>query len=157
MKTLRSVGLVLILVALTALPAMANGTTVTTNEKIPIDLFVWVPCAGEWIHLSGNLHVVHHVTWDANGGYHYAAHFQPQSLSGYGMLSGLKYQGTGVTRYNTNLRPDGYPYEHTYVNNFRMIGQGPGNNYLVHETFHITINANGEVTAYVDNFSVDCK
>jgi hypothetical protein len=43
------------------------------------------------------------------------------------------------------------------VNNFRIIGQGPGNNYLVHEVFHVTINANGEVTAYVDNFSIECK
>jgi len=43
------------------------------------------------------------------------------------------------------------------VNNFRIIGQGPGNNFLVHETFHFTINANGNVTAFVDHFSVDCK
>lgn len=157
MKTLRSVGLVLILVALTALPAMANGTTVTTNEKTPIDLFVWVSCAEEWVHLSGNLHVVYHATFDNSGGLHIEEHFNPQRVRGHGMSTGLKYQGTGVTRYHTNLRPDGYPYEHTYVNNFRIIGQGPGNNYLVHETFHITINANGEVTAYVDNFSVDCK
>ena len=43
------------------------------------------------------------------------------------------------------------------MNNFRIIGQGPGNNFLVHETFHVTINANGVVTATVDNFSVECK
>jgi hypothetical protein len=38
-----------------------------------------------------------------------------------------------------------------------MIGQGPGNNYSVHENFHITFNANGDVTAVQDNFNVDCK
>jgi len=27
----------------------------------------------------------------------------------------------------------------------------------VHETFHFTINANGEVTAFADNFSVTCQ
>jgi hypothetical protein len=43
------------------------------------------------------------------------------------------------------------------VNNFRIIGQGTGNNFLVHETFHITVNADGTMTASVDNFSVDCK
>ena len=31
------------------------------------------------------------------------------------------------------------------------------NNFLVHENTHVTVNANGEVTASVDNFSVDCK
>src|SRR5438128_141126 len=28
----------------------------------------------------------------------------------------------------------------------RVIGPGPGNNYLVHENLHFTINANGTVT-----------
>jgi hypothetical protein len=43
------------------------------------------------------------------------------------------------------------------VNNFRLIGQGSGNNLQVHQNVHITINANGTVTATVDNTSVDCK
>jgi hypothetical protein len=47
--------------------------------------------------------------------------------------------------------------EETFVNNFRIIGQGPGNNFLVHEVFHITFNANGSITAFVDKFSVDCR
>jgi len=29
----------------------------------------------------------------------------------------------------------------TFVNNFRIIGQGPGNNFLVHKTLQIKINA----------------
>ncbi len=45
----------------------------------------------------------------------------------------------------------------SFVNNFRMIGPGPGNNYLEHQNTHITINANGDVTVTHDNFSVDCK
>ena len=44
-----------------------------------------------------------------------------------------------------------------YVNNFRIIGQGTGNNFLVHEIVHLTINANGTATNYVDNFSIECK
>jgi hypothetical protein len=48
-------------------------------------------------------------------------------------------------------------FNQTFVNNFRIIGQGPGNNFLLHETFHLTVNANGELTTIHDNFSVDCK
>ena len=48
-------------------------------------------------------------------------------------------------------------FNQTFINNFRIIGQGPGNNFLVHENFHLTINANGDVTTVHDNFSVDCK
>jgi len=84
-------------------------------------------------------------------------HYQPKDLSGEGLSSGDKYQGTGVTQETYHVRGDSLPSTHTYINNFRFIGQGPGNNYLVHETWHMTINANGEVTAYVDNYSVECK
>jgi len=38
-----------------------------------------------------------------------------------------------------------------------IIGQGPGNNFPVHETYHVAVNANDEVTVVHDNFSVDCK
>lgn len=40
---------------------------------------------------------------------------------------------------------------------FHIIGQGTGNNFLRHEKFDITINAMGVVSAFVDNFSVDCR
>ena len=45
----------------------------------------------------------------------------------------------------------------TFVNNFRIIGQGSGNNFLVHETLHITVNADGTITVFHDNFSIDCR
>ena len=81
-------------------------------------------------------------------------HTQPQGISGQGLTTGDKYQATGVTQDQFNVTVG---QEETFVNNFRMIGQGPGNNFLVHETFHITINADGTVTTVVDNFGADCK
>ena len=50
-----------------------------------------------------------------------------------------------------------WQFNETFVNNFRIIGQGPGNNFLLHEDFHITVNANGDVITSHDNFSADCK
>lgn len=43
------------------------------------------------------------------------------------------------------------------INHFRMVGQGPGNNYEVHENSHVTVNANGDFTASHDNLSITCK
>ena len=45
----------------------------------------------------------------------------------------------------------------TFINNFRMIGQGPDNNLLVHQTIHVTITPTGEVTSEVENTSVECR
>jgi hypothetical protein len=139
-------------------PALAKADTYTDNQMYPVDMTVWVPCAvggaGESVQLSGTMHSLYHYTIDANGGVHIKWHNQPQNLTGVGLTTGDKYQGTGVTQDVGNTKV-GETY--TYVNNFRMIGQGPGNNYLVHETYHITINANGELTASVDNYKVECK
>ena len=133
--------------------------TFTSSAKVPIDLYVFVPCAlggtGEEVHLTGNLHELMHFTANANGGFQVDSHFQPQGLSGIGLTSGAKYQGTGVT--SDSFKVSGLPYEETFINNFRIIGQGPGNNFLVHENFHVTVNANGEMTAFADNFRVECK
>ena len=81
-------------------------------------------------------------------------HFQPQGVSGVGLTTGDKYQATGVTQDETNVAAG---QETTFINNFRLIGQGPGNNLLIHDVFHVTINANGDVTALHDIHSVECK
>ncbi|MGH7548385.1 MAG: hypothetical protein ACREMM_09435 [Gemmatimonadales bacterium] len=137
-----------------------SAVTTTDNFTIPISLFVFVPCAngglGELINVSGPLHVLLHTTISESGNIHMKFHFQPQGISGTGFATGDKYQGTGVTQ-GQFCSNGPLPLTSTFVNNFRMIGQGPGNNFLVHENFHFTINANGELTAFVDNFSIQCK
>src|SRR5438046_10629163 len=86
------------------------------------------------------------------------AQFQPQGLSGTGETTGDKYQATGVTKASSFKGSfQNGQFTQTYVNNFRIIGQGSGNNFLVHEVLHVTFNANGTVTVFHDNFSIDCK
>ena len=131
---------------------------VPTNMKVPVTIGVFIPCAaggaGEVVFLKGNLHVLLRFTMDESGGIHVASHFQPQGISGTGQTSGEKYQATGVTQDEFNAKVG---VEETFINNFRIIGQGNGNNFLIHEIFHITFNANGIPTAFVDNVSVDCR
>ena len=153
----------LMLLAL-VVPALTIGTTsiaradVTENVKVPVEIPVYIPCAdggaGEVVTLSGDLHTVLRYTESARGGIHAASHFQPQGISGVGETTGDKYQATGVTQDEFNATVG---VEETFVNNFRIIGQGSGNNYLVHSVFHITFNANGSITAFVDRLSVDCR
>jgi len=86
------------------------------------------------------------------------AHFQPQGIVGTGETTGDKYQATGVTKdYSFKITFHNGQAQQTFVNNFRIIGTGPGNNFLVYEEAHITINANGAVTVLHDNLSIVCK
>ena len=84
-------------------------------------------------------------------------HFQPQGSDLVGSVTGDVYQATGVTQDHFKGSLQNGQYTETFVNNFRIIGPGPGNNFLAHEVFHITINANGDTTVTFDKFSADCK
>ena len=148
----------ILIAVLVVSPAFAAAMTFRVNIREPIDILVFVPCAsggaGEYVQLSGTLHVLLVTTLNGSGGFHSKYHFQPQGITGYGEITGAKYQGTGVTQGTFNGRVG---FEATDINNFRIIGQGPGNNFMIHSTFHLTVKPDGTVTAYVDNFSVICK
>ena len=148
----------LITVLLVPTSALAAAESFTASVKFPIDILVFVPCAnggaGEEVQLTGSLHDVFHMTFTSNGSVIVSASDNPQGVSGYGLTTGAKYQGTGITHFKFGIQKGS---EDTFVNNFRIIGQGSGNNYLLHENLHITVNANGMLTAYHDNFSIECQ
>lgn len=132
----------------------------TTNTKLDVSLLINIPCAnngnGEDVTLTGTLHDVFHITLNGNK-LQIKAHDNPQGISGIGSVTGAKYQATGETQQQFGGSLKNGQYEVTYTNNFRMIGQGPGNNFLVHENTHLIVNANGTVTASLDNLSIECK
>jgi len=139
-----------------AFEAVANG--VETNVVYPVAIGVFIACAnggsGEVVVLTGNLHELFNVTLDGQGGAHVKSHFQPQQLAGVGLITGDRYQGTGVTQDMFNAKV-GETY--TFVNNYRIIGQGPDNNFVVHEVTHVTVRPDGTVSAMVDQTSADCQ
>src|SRR5438874_8395004 len=111
---------------LAALPAHA---AVTTNISVPITLVLDIPCAGELVVLNGPLHILSALTFDRAGGFHLVAHFQPQGIRGLGQTTGVRYRATGITEFQTSAKA--VPFETSFVNNFKIIGQGPGNNLLI--------------------------
>lgn len=140
--------------------ATQSAQVVTSNMIVPIQLSQFVPCAnggsGEVVALSGNLHIVTRTTVTPNN-FHVMFSNNPQGVTGVGLVTGDKYQGTGVTRQDENVSNAMFPENLTFVNNFRIIGQGPGNNLLVHENSHITVNANRTVTVNQTNLTIECQ
>jgi hypothetical protein len=156
---MRKVVVTLIATVAMLLAAPVAQSAVRFNESIPISLDVFVPCAangaGELVALNGNLHVLLTFTIN-NNNVSGISHDQPQGLTGTGLTTGDKYQGTGVTESHFKVPFNASANTFTFVNNFRIIGQGPGNNLLIHEDFHVTINANGMITASFDHVSAQC-
>jgi len=161
MRRTISLVLALTLVALTlAGPAFAQALAITTNDFVPFAQLAFVPCAnggaGELVLIQGTLHIQQHITINGNRAT-IKSHFQPQGAGGTGLTTGDTYNAVGVTQEVDTLALTGGASEFTFVNNFRLIGQGPDNNLQVHQLVHVTINADGTVTTVVDNTSVECQ
>lgn len=149
--------LVVCLISMLTLPGFA---AVQVNNSSAIALTMFVPCAaggtGENVDLHGRLHTL--ISYTINGNRVSGAfHVQPQGISGVGEITGQKYRGTGVTAETFAGSFRNSENNNSFINNFRIIGQGSGNNYIVHETLHFAINADGNVSVFHDNFSIDCK
>ena len=131
------------------------------RASFPFDEVVFVPCAnggaGEYVELSGSLNFVFHDIFDSSGGLHVQVHSNLQGVSGTGATTGTKYQASQSESDGFNVSVDDAPFESTSVASFNIVGQGRGNNFVLHESAHFTVNANGDVTAQHDHFSVDCK
>jgi len=155
-----SLTLAITLLALTLAGAVfGQALTITTNDFVPFAQLAFVPCAnggaGEIVLIQGTLHIQQHITINGNRA-SIKIHFQPQGAGGTGLTTGDTYNAVGVTQEQDSLPLVGGAAEFTFINNFRIIGQGPDNNLQVHQTVHVTINANGVVTTVVNNTSVEC-
>jgi hypothetical protein len=141
-----------------AAPSSDGAAVLTVSQRFPLELEQFVPCAagglGETVALSGELHELFHVTISLGGNVVVKTFDNPQGVTGVGLTTGAQYQATGVTQEIFSLRVGATD---TFVNEFHVIGQGPDNNFVVREVLHLTINANGELTAQIDNFSVECR
>ena len=157
--------LTLALVLMVSGVGYSQAITETLSESHLVERDVYVDCAaggtGEMVHLTGYIHSLFHITEDPNGGVLVQFTGQPQGISGYGMTTGDLYQGTGITRDVEHIidaySEDSYSNVYTFVNNYRIIGQGSGNNLMIQDLFHFTINAQGELTAWVERSSETCQ
>ena len=137
-------------------PVHAQATTYRETFTVPFNLVLFNECTGEDVALSGELRIRVKTTIDANGGIHSTFHLVPRRVRGEGVDSGIRYKLVGGARIHFNADADGAPLNFTATAMFNLVSQGGSDNLQVKFTFHVTVNANGEVTAVVDNFRLRC-
>lgn len=152
-------GLAAGLFAMTGQAAAADGATVVRSE---ISAVAQVPCAlggaGEEVLVEGTVLTVVRQQTDAAGGTHFVLHANYDSLVGTGLTSGTVYHAVateGATSYDFDPFV-GPPYSFTNTRHVRFIGRGPDNDFIIAESVHVTVNAEGVVTADHQDFQVDC-
>jgi hypothetical protein len=148
--------IILLAVGACGLLGVTSASATAVTEKIPFD-FVLAPeeGCGEAIQLSGTLLAEFSFTETSGGNVEIGFHFNPQGITGVGLTSGATYHATGETLGTTTVRANG-GISDTFVNNFKIIGEGSAQNFLETEIVHLTVNAKGEVTASVEKSMLRC-
>jgi hypothetical protein len=143
-----------------------NGTSrvttagVVSNTIIPIppNTVIFDTCTGEGVLVTGTIHRVTTTTVDASGGTHTEMHFNVQGVSGVGLTTGIRYRGIHTETHSSNSSGDGAS-ELTTVIDIKLISEGSTSNLTSRFVLiHTTINANGTVTATIDNMTLgECQ
>jgi hypothetical protein len=120
------------------------------NFWFPVDAVLTNPCNGEDVAFTGKFHSTFNVTVNGNT-FHIEAHDNAAQISGTGLSTGAKYTGSQADNFTLNLAKGEIDTEEGM---FRMNGQGGVPNFTVHYLLHITVNANGDLTAFVDHYTI---
>jgi hypothetical protein len=136
----------------------ANGPSqqVVINRRFPINGTALSDCGREAVLVTGTFQRVLTITDDGAGGYHVNDHLDYTGLQGTGVVSGSQYVARQIGLVNFNVPGPTIGFEVTQTTMFTLIGQGTTPNEVLTALIHYTVNANGELTTYVDNFRVKC-
>jgi hypothetical protein len=141
-----------------AMDSPEGGAPSASAVKTPIEetFTAFNPCAGEVLEFHIREQLVVHEKVDAKGGIHFHFVINDKGSTAVGLTSGLTWHQVGATRDAENIREPA-PVTVSFVNVLNLIGHGSAPNLLIHEQFHITINANGTVTSLVERSKIRCK
>jgi hypothetical protein len=126
---------------------------VLINEDVPIEETLDNPCTGEEVLLSGRAHQLLRVTENGNT-YHFGRHFNAAGVTGVGVTSGARYVLGATFNDEFTIAKGGTQMS---VQTLNVIGTGRTPNFLVRALFHVTIDANGDVHSYIDNYRSECR
>ncbi len=155
MRTQENLLVLLVIVrALMGLSNLSYAQSQSFSETIPFS--EWVPCAnngeGEMVSGSITLHAVLHLD---KKDFFTKLHFQPQSTDLVGETTGKRYTVNGADNFMRNSYYTLGAVVYTSISRFHIVGDGI--QFMKKETYHFTVNDNGELSSSVESEGVTCK
>ena len=145
----------LLMIATGSARVSAQATVVASFSIEPFVFDDVHPCTGEPVELAGDLLITERVVTDSNGGQHFSFQLVPSHVRGVGPSG--EFKAVGGQREHSFERAGGLPFIGTFTSIFNLVSAGGGDNFVIQETFHVTVNANGEITTVVDNVHSVCR
>ena len=148
--------LMLVCSLMTSTAAAPDAQTTTENFTVPIS-GTSIDCAGNPVLLEGEIHTVVHTTFTDSGRDTTVFHIN-QRLQGISADGTRHVMNQQMHETVTADRTDGFPVAHTFVLHSHINNNDPNVPQLhVKATFHVTVNANGEVTGNQLILEEDCQ
>jgi opacity protein-like surface antigen len=138
--------LALLTLGVAAQAEVIQKQTTTTTVVIPN------ACTLENVEFALTEHFTYQVTSNGNTA-HVAMHVN-MAGTGAGETSGANYTINGTEQMDFQIAVG---MGISYVQHANVIGRGNVPNFKVHATIHVTVDANGNVTALVTNFTGTCE
>jgi len=140
------------LTALLFCPAKAPADNGTQHFSGSFSVTFFDDCTGENVDIDVTVLSAMHIVNDGAGGLHMSYH-DVFSGRGVGETTGTLYNANQSDSGSLNVKIGG---EETDTLHFSMISKGGSENFEVSMLFHITVLADGTITAFVNNLSATC-
>jgi hypothetical protein len=154
-------GIATVALAVLAVPGVAGATSTETVEIVrePVAGTTFLnPCTGEHMTITeGTLQLLVRIGVDADGGLHLIVHGSAQGVAATGEFTGSRYRLAGDFWGETNGAADGSPLTMQFVELHNVLSPGSADNFTVLLVSHLTVNADGTVTAVLDSASTQCR
>lgn len=128
--------------------------TYTTN---PVGLTRYSPCTDETLEVvQGKQHFTVHTTEDSGGGYHVNvnSYWDPRPVV-VGHDTGAEWSGQNSKGFASNVRPP-FPQTVSFLSNTALVTDDSTVNLKYQFRFQLTVNANGDVTAFQKHVEIKC-
>jgi hypothetical protein len=151
---MKKVLLTLALVVITNL-AFAQAMPIKSDDSFSGMFTFSNPCTGENVDM--NISSKFSLRGTINGNrVNIIAHISGK-YNGVGQTSGADYIGHGQLNDHLNFSLQNGQAVYNFVLRVNITTPGGGNNFKLRESFHITVNAKGEVTVVRGDFTVECQ
>ena len=122
----------------------------TVQISIPVDTSIFNDCTGELVDLVGTDHLLVHQTIQGNNvNVNFSENFK--DIVGIGETSGDSYATTSTLHDHVTVHKG-----QSASAQQKIVMTGPTTQLTIFLQLHITISANGDVTAFLDSFSSTC-
>ena len=135
--------------------AVSASAATLTNIDFPVSATISDPCTGVDVTLSGTQHLAIRMTMNGNTA-HASITLNTMDVQGTGE-DGTQYIYTSAGSETVNIDLTDGSGEGTVVTHENLVSRGSAANSDVFELVHLTVNADGTVTATIDTMSSSCQ